>query len=236
MNALVELQRSIFTSISGILSAFAVSRDFSELVWILPLGVVFGAIHAMTPGHGKAILASYLASSRHRFSHGILVAVTLAATHIISAVLIAVTAAPLLTRTLGGVGRAPLLEQMSTGALVAFGTWFVLRAARGVQNHSHREGVWIGFVTGLVPCPLTLFVMFFSISRSIPIAGLAFSAAMLLGVAATLVSVAILAFTFRQKLAALVSSYGTSIDTIARGLDALGGALLIALGLWGLLR
>jgi ABC-type nickel/cobalt efflux system permease component RcnA len=30
---------------------------------MMPLGIVFGAAHAMTPGHSKSILASYVLSS-----------------------------------------------------------------------------------------------------------------------------------------------------------------------------
>jgi ABC-type nickel/cobalt efflux system permease component RcnA len=34
------------------------------LVLILPLGIAFGAVHALTPGHGKTVLASSLVGSR----------------------------------------------------------------------------------------------------------------------------------------------------------------------------
>src|SRR3954447_24350242 len=64
MDVLIALQRWINASISADLSAFATSRDLATLAGILPLGIVFGAIHALTPGHGKTVLASYLVGSR----------------------------------------------------------------------------------------------------------------------------------------------------------------------------
>lgn len=188
MNTLIELQSWIYAYISRILSDFAVSGSVTAIAWILILGAAFGSIHAMTPGHGKAILASYITGSNHRILHGTSVAIILAATHIVSAVLIAVTAAPLITKTLAGAGRAPLVENLSRGLLVVFGAWFLVRAWRGVHRGHSREGFWVGFTAGLVPCPLTLFVMFYSLSRGIPAAGLTFSLAMFVAVAATLAS------------------------------------------------
>jgi nickel/cobalt exporter len=52
-------------------------------------------------------------------------------THVLSSVLIALFAAHLITRTLVGAGRAPVLEEVSRGILVAVGIWFVVRALHG---------------------------------------------------------------------------------------------------------
>src|SRR5215210_8206798 len=103
---LIGLQRWINVSITADLGAFAASRDWAALLAVLPLGVVFGAVHALTPGHGKTVLATYLAGSRLAVLRGVGVAGALSLTHIGSAVMIALVAAPLITRTLGGADRA----------------------------------------------------------------------------------------------------------------------------------
>src|SRR5215211_9142113 len=77
-----------------------------------------------------------------------------ALTHVGSAVVLALAAAPILTHTLGGLGRAPVLEDLSRGLLALIGLWFLWRAWRG-PLHEHREGVMVGVIAGLVPCPLT---------------------------------------------------------------------------------
>jgi nickel/cobalt exporter len=48
----------------------------------------------------------------------------------------------------------------------------------------------VGVIAGLVPCPLTLFAIFFALSRGVPEAGLTFAVAMMLGVGLTLGAVA----------------------------------------------
>src|SRR3954462_1602130 len=166
MDFLIAIQRSINAAITADLSAFAVNRSWAALLAVLPLGIAFGAIHALTPGHGKTVLASYLVGSRLVMARSLTVAGALALTHVGTAVLLALAAAPLLTRTLGGVGRVPILEDVSRGLLALIGLWFIVRALRG-PVHEHREGVVVGIVAGLVPCPLTLFAMFLALSRGV---------------------------------------------------------------------
>src|SRR2546430_34718 len=99
---LTAAQRWIYASITAQLTGFADTHNWAALAAILPLGVVFGAIHALTPGHGKTVLASYLVGSRLAVLRSLIVAGALALTHVGSAVLLAMLAAPLITRTLGG--------------------------------------------------------------------------------------------------------------------------------------
>jgi ABC-type nickel/cobalt efflux system permease component RcnA len=201
----------------------------------MPAGILFGAAHALTPGHGKTILASYLLGSRLAALRAIGVAAVLALTHVGSAVLLALIAAPLITRTLGGVGRAPALELTSRGLLIAIGLWLILRAWRG-RSHPHGEGWAVGFVAGLIPCPLTLFAMFFALSRGVPEAGLVFATAMMLGVLVTLAIVALVTVFMRERLVTFMARHVASMRGLTRGLDAASGVLLIAISLRELWR
>lgn len=153
---LVALQTEINKSIVADINAFAPSQKVDLLLSVLPFGIVFGAIHALTPGHSKTVLASYLAGSRISLLRGVGVAATLSFTHIFSAVLIAVLTLPLITVTLGGAGRAPLIEDISRAMLALVGGWMLLRAWRGAV-HNHPNGLMVGAIAGLIPCPLNTF-------------------------------------------------------------------------------
>lgn len=230
MEFLIAVQGWIRQSITADLNAFAATRDWAALVLILPLGIMFGAVHALTPGHGKTVLASYLVGSRLAVLRGLGVAGTLALTHVGLAVVIALTAAPLITRTLGGAGQAPLLEALSRGMLGLIGLWFLVRAVRG-QNHQHREGLMVGVIAGLIPCPLTLFAMFLAMARGVPEAGLTFALAMVLGVGLTLAVVAGLVILARTWVVSLMASHGASLERLSRLLEGLTGAMLVAIGI-----
>jgi len=231
------VQRWIYASLTGQLADFAHTGSWAALALVLPLGIVFGAVHALTPGHGKSVLASYLIGSRLAVVRSLAVAGALALTHVGSAVVLALMAAPLITRTLGGVGRAPLLEMLSWSLLAAVGMWLVLRALRG-RPHLHHEGVMVGVMAGLIPCPLTLFVMLFALARGVAVAGLAFAVAMFGGVAITLAAVTLAAVLGREGALRVLTRYGGSIERLARALDFLSGALLLLIGaseLWRLM-
>jgi len=231
---LIAAQTEINRTIAADVNAFAASRDWSLLLSVLPFGILFGAVHALTPGHSKTVLASYLAGSTVSALRGMGVALILSLTHIMMAVLIAVLALPLVTATLGGAGQAPLMEDISRGLLAAIGVWMLLRAWRRARHdhgdHRPSQGVLVGVMAGLIPCPLTLFVMFFAISRGVPEAGAVFAIAIMLGVALTLSAVALVAISARGGLAALIERYGGSFDRAGRFMEAAAGALLVLIG------
>ena len=68
------------------------------------------------------------------------------------------------------------------------------------KSHSEREGIVVGLAAGLIPCPLTLFVMTFAISRGVAEAGILFAPGMMLGVALTLSTVVVTVVLFRRQL------------------------------------
>jgi nickel/cobalt transporter (NicO) family protein len=219
-----------------LLNAFASNNDWLALAAVLPVGIFFGFVHALTPGHGKTVLSSYLLGSRLSPIKSTAVAGTLAFTHITSAVIITSTAAPLITRTLGGIGRAPTLEAVSRGLLAVIGAWILLRAFMGRHEHVHGEGIGVGMIAGLVPCPLTFLMMSLAISRGVPEAGLTFAMAMMMGVGATLCSVALLTVFCRDALLRVIAAHGRSLERFTRLLDGLTGALLLTLGIYTLAR
>ena len=230
---LYDAQRWIYATLGANLGGFANTRNWAALLSVLPLGILFGAIHALTPGHGKSVLASYLVGSRLAALRSLGVAGVLAATHVGIAVILALLAAPLITRTLGGVGHAPALELVSWGLMTAIGLWLLARAVRG-QGHAHHEGMAVGLVAGLIPCPLTLFVMLYALAHAVPVAGITFAAAMLIGIALTLGAVALAAVLARDAVVHVLSRHGASIARLSRGLDLLSGILLVGLGLYEL--
>src|SRR5262249_26801350 len=127
-------------------------------------------------------------------------------------------------------------ERRSGGVLAAVGAWLLERAMRG-RPHLHHEGVMVGVMAGLIPCPLTLFVMLYALARGVAAAGLAFAAAMLSGIVITLATVALAAVFAREGVLRVLTHYGGSIERLTRALDGLSGALLLLIGageLWRL--
>jgi nickel/cobalt transporter (NicO) family protein len=233
MQLLFELQQWVYGSLRDSLDLLAIERDWFAVSMILPLGALFGAVHALTPGHSKSVLATYLMGSRSGVWQGVGVAGVLASTHVGTAVVLALLGAPLITRTIVGAGRAPALEDISRLLLLGLGVWLLVRAFWR-RAHAGHEGVAMGAMAGLIPCPLTLFVMFGSMQRGVPEIGFLFAAAMLLGVMLTLGGVALATVLGRQQILLLVGRHGASIGGVTRLLEAVAGAILVGIALQAL--
>ena len=232
---LFDVQRTIKSLLTTDINTYAASENWHVLLVMLPFGILFGMAHALTPGHSKAVLASYVVGSGLKPLRATLVSMALSATHISSAILQATITNTLITRTLVGAGRAPALEYVSRFSLVAIGLWLIYRALRQ-SPHLHNEGIAVGFIAGLVPCPLTLFVMVFAISQGVPEAGLAFSVSMFIGVSAVLVSVALIAAFAREQVVRLMQMWGRQIYLGVQSVELVSGILLLTLSLWEVLR
>ncbi|TIL73324.1 MAG: ABC transporter permease [Mesorhizobium sp.] len=226
---LVELQRTIYLAVGEQIKLLSAGGDWLAFMGFLPMGVVFGAAHALTPGHSKAVLATYLAGSDAKVSRGLLVSIILSFTHVTNAVLIAVLSLPLVSIALGSVGRAPLLEDISRALLGLIGVWMLWRAFSRGHHHKH-EGEAVGAMAGLIPCPLTLFVMTFAMSRGVPGAGMLFAVTMMAGVALTLSCVAVLSILFRQRLTGFIA--GKPLETISRTIEGAAGLALAGVAVW----
>ncbi|MER8719856.1 sulfite exporter TauE/SafE family protein [Mesorhizobium sp. M0999] len=231
LHSLIEYQRTIYLALAEQIKLLQTGGDWLAFMAFVPMGIVFGAAHALTPGHSKAVLATYLAGSDATVSRGLLVSLTLSFTHITIAVLIAVLSLPLVSIALGSVGRAPFLEDISRGLLGLIGIWMLWRAIRQGHHHDHEAEI-VGVMAGLIPCPLTLFVMTFAISRGVPAAGILFAITMMLGVALTLSCVAILSILFRQRLMNFLDGRPRVFEAISRAAEGVAGLLLTGVAVW----
>lgn len=229
----VAAQREIYLAFAARIRDFAETGDWQQLAVFMPMGIVFGAIHAATPGHSKLILATYLAGSNLAAVQALAVSLVLSLTHVSMSVLIALLSLPLVSIAFGEAGRAPALENLSRGLIGLIGLWMIWQALRPPATHDHAsgQGLAMGFMAGLIPCPLTLFVMIFAMSKGVTQAGIAFAWVMMIGVALTLSLVAITAVLFRDGMLRTIETRPTVLAATARLLHGLVGVLLAGVAL-----
>src|SRR3954451_3721229 len=99
----VTIQRDIYLALAQQIKLLAAGGGWLAFLSFLPKGILFGDVHAVTPGHSKAVLATYLAGSEAKVGRGLLTSLVLSFTHVTIAVLIAVLSLPLVSFALGSV-------------------------------------------------------------------------------------------------------------------------------------
>ncbi|MEY9585516.1 HoxN/HupN/NixA family nickel/cobalt transporter [Sinorhizobium fredii] len=232
LQAIVDTQRDIYLAFAEHIKTFANGGGWTAFFAFLPMGIVFGAVHAMTPGHSKAVLATYLTGASAGIGRGLMVSLALSATHVTMAVVIALFSLPLVSVMLGSDGSAPLLEDLSRGLLCLMGAWMLWSACfRPPHVHGEGEGVAVGFMAGLIPCPLTLFVMIFAMSRGVPETGIMFALVMMTGVALTLSSVALATVLFRTRIEKLLATRHALLAKISKLVEGLTGLILVIIAM-----
>jgi nickel/cobalt transporter (NicO) family protein len=168
-------------------------RSDEPFYWLFSLLIAFflGAAHALTPGHGKTLVAAYLAGTRGRMMDAIYLGGVVTVTHTASVFFLGGTtlwAAQFLPlhRILPVLAAAGGLLVTVLGIRLIWARWRGETAAAA----GHGGGlISIGVSGGLVPCPEALVVLLLAVSMGRVGFGLALLAAFTLGLAAVLVAI-----------------------------------------------
>jgi ABC-type nickel/cobalt efflux system permease component RcnA len=112
---------------------------FGFLLVALVVAAGLGAVHALSPGHGKAMVASYLIGSKGRVRDAILLGGIVTFTHVFSVVLLGVLALAL-TEYLAPEEVYPWLGFASGCLIFVIGYWLLASRALGLgHTHSHSH-------------------------------------------------------------------------------------------------
>jgi nickel/cobalt exporter len=183
----------------------------------------WGAAHALSPGHGKAVISAYLIGSRGTARHAVLLGLTTTITHTIG-----VFTLGLVTLTLSQVivpeQLYPWLNLSSALLVLAVGIavvrWRVGEWRRRQEHHDHhhhhhdhhhdhghphpepgirlRTLVGVGVSGGIIPCPTALVVLLAAISLHRIAFGLVLIVAFSVGLAAAITAIGVLAVSAKR--------------------------------------
>jgi nickel/cobalt transporter (NicO) family protein len=138
-----QLNRELATAVRRLKSA----DPFSATLTLAFLSFAYGVLHAAGPGHGKAVISSYVLADGRTVRRGILLAFLAAMIQALSA-LVLVAVLVLVLRTTGMQMRLmeAWLETISWGLVALVGVWLVYYQLRGAfagqaaHAHGHDHG------------------------------------------------------------------------------------------------
>ncbi len=118
----------------AVAAAVRASRsDAAALPWLAGLSFVYGVLHAAGPGHGKAVLASYMVANERALRRGI--ALSFLAALLQAAVAVALVGLLSLVFRATAVGMrdgAALIERVSSVGVAGLGLWLTWRKGAGL--------------------------------------------------------------------------------------------------------
>jgi nickel/cobalt transporter (NicO) family protein len=225
----------------GFESLIETDLGFGALLLAFLVAAFWGAAHALTPGHGKAIVAGYIVGSRGRPRHAIYLGLIVTVTHTIGVFALGLVTL-LLSRFIVPERLYPWLTVVSGLLVVAVGA-SVLRSrlrhrqahahGRDHHHHDHHHGdpgarglIGVGVAAGLLPCPSALVVLLSAIALHRIGLGLALILAFSVGLAATIASIGLVA-VYAQRAFGRLRLDGPLVGA----LPSLSALLILAVGI-----
>jgi nickel/cobalt exporter len=223
----------------------------------LLLAMAWGALHALSPGHGKSIVAAYLIGSRGTARHAAFLGATVTVTHTAGVVALGLVTL-FLSQYIVPETLYPWLGLVSGLIVVVMGASILARRVsrgRGHHHHGHehhhhhhhhhepghshmppgadgsrittRSMLALGVSGGILPCPSALVVMLGAIALHRAAFGLALVVAFSLGLALTLTTIGVLV-VYAGRLMQRVPDRG---GRVVRWIPAFSAAVITTLGI-----
>lgn len=250
-------QSAFYKAMSDALSAS--KEDGSAFLLLAALSFSYGVFHAAGPGHGKAVISSYLLATGETLKRGIAISFAAAIAQAITAIVVVGIFAVLLGVTSQAMGVATWwLEAASYLLIVLLGVAVIFRRSliplRGKSkahvhdencDHSHgprvedldgefgwRRAAAAVLAIGLRPCTGALLVLVFALAQGLIWTGIAATFAMAFGTAFTVAVIATLAVTAKEIAVRLAAGSSTVRTRQAlRLIEVTAGFAVLAFGL-----
>lgn len=216
--------------LNRLFSGLAGSRHLTLGVGLLAVlvSVLLGATHAALPGHGKTVMAAYIAGKRGSVRDAVLVGTTVTVTH--TAGVLALGLALSLSSSLAGDRVEGELGVASGLLVVGVGVGLLVSALRHrtqqhAHEHAHQHGhehhhdhehagrrraglLGMGVAGGLVPSPSALVVLLGAIALGRTAFGVLLVLSYGIGMAATLTAAGLLAVRLTDRWSHRISRVG----------------------------
>ncbi|MCK5130862.1 MAG: hypothetical protein KAR40_01755 [Candidatus Sabulitectum sp.] len=233
-------QRKLQRSIADTMADVNETGNIKSLWLLLGISFVFGVLHAIGPGHRKAILVAYFIGEGTKPLKGIITGFLLALVHAASAIVLVGGFYLFTTRSLlVSIDKAQnLLFPLTYGIILILGIWMT---AHGIKDHhlkqlsgKNNRGLGGLILSGLVPCPAASAIMILAVAGKAAIVGILSVLMMSLGMGVLLAAVGLLTILMRNRMTALFED-PTRGRHIEFALQLLSGLAMALFGLFMIL-
>jgi len=226
---IAKLQHSFNSIIASNFREIESETSFVAIVSIVGISLIYGIIHALGPGHGKTLVASYFISNKKRYREAFKIGYLISIIHAFSALTITLVIYYLLKTVLSRTFHETSIYMMKfSGALIIMvGIYMFFEHHKQKKEISSTKSIYaLAFFAAIVPCPGVMTVVMFSIMMGKLFVGVLAAILMSIGMGFTISLSAIVATFAREKSPTKLANY----------LPYIGNSFIILLGLYLLLH
>ena len=168
-HTIAQWQKEMNSKLTSLLKGLGDSFNLTYFLILMAISVAFGVIHAIGPGHGKMIVGAYFLKEKSSPIKALKIGCTIAITHSGLAILLGLIFG-LIVRGMKMHGRSDIQNYIGIigGVLIALLGIYYLWQQLSKNEHLHKissgkNELLIGVFSGLVPCPVSMTIILFSL-------------------------------------------------------------------------
>ncbi|MFP4123383.1 MAG: nickel/cobalt transporter [Coleofasciculus sp.] len=219
---------------SSVPNLIASEPTLSKILIGIAIAFGFGAVHALSPGHGKTLVSAYFIGSQGTAQQAVLLGLTITFTHTLSIFLLGAIAL-FASQYFLPEQSYPILSFVS-GLTIGIVGLSLLRKRLHSDSHCHSHAhahsptsfsslVKLGIAGGLIPCPSALVMLLSAVALHQISYGLFLVGGFSLGLASVLVILGVVAIYARQWLERLPQT-----DQVLQKLSILSAIVIMVIG------
>lgn len=238
---LTKLQQDLNKNIAVKIKELKQQKDPLLLFSGLAIAFIYGIFHALGPGHGKSIISSWVIAQRQSLGTILLVSVSAAALHALTAALI-VGGTYILLGKFATVSTQQLDVYLQIAAailVIGIGLTLLVRLVYTglTRNRFHPEPISPGpsgkpfavaLSIGIVPCPVTSVILIFCLTLGLIWQGILLVLSFAAGMGLSLVAVACLVWLLKEKVT--IPKLSGFHYVLTRVFPIAGGIFLVVIG------
>lgn len=219
---------------SGLTEAVRAVGGGGSAVTAVAFAFALGTLHALTPGHGKAVVVSYFFGRTVRPLAGIGAGLRIAASHVLLAAVLVGLFGAAVTSFGRPAGAAATLQALAHATIALAGLWLLIQALRRNRGAPAPDGHQrhVTTLAGLIPCPLTMLLLPYALANASLGVAILLIAALGLGIATTIALFALAAIAARRLATTPIAPDAALLGSLSRGLEIVSAGMILAVGCW----
>ena len=228
---IVEVQKKLNRSLSQSLRKLKDDFDYKVLLILLGISFLYGVVHALGPGHGKMLVSAYFIQEKGSVFSSLKIGSIISITHSGSAAILGLIVGIFFRSAKIYKDDIQVYIAILSGSLIAILGLVYLGITLFKKESAHealhgKNEILLGIFSGIVPCPVSLTIILFSIYLDLIWLGFLCVIALSMGMAVTISLIGILIIKTRA-ITDLMTKKRSKLGLVLGKVLAISGSLLI---------
>ncbi len=237
----VMWQQQIRQKMAELIQSVQPTKAITPIFFLSVCSFAYGVIHSAGPGHGKAVVLSYILSCKPSLFQGLIFANLVALTHGFSGILLVLAVKFLFqTQISGSLETVTYITQIISFSLISLLGFMIsikniykwIKKPAKFQHRYFTNPYVTAVAVGCIPCPGVVMVMLFAISLNLTWLGILLGAFISIGMAFTVSCIVFLGIVGKTVVLSGAPKHKKVFFVIETIVETSAGLILMGLGIF----